>query len=498
MHDAMPHVPAAGESQCVSLVAMLPVLLLLAAAPNSAQLDAQEALNDQLEQRFDGICKSLKSTGGRAPATHVEPPSLVEPKFIRWVKTCSFRALSLSGSATEKSARILWEFDGLTPEGERVTEGGEANAVLTLRKQGWTFTRFEDGTRRLVRRPRARFTEVASDVGLTFPNERVGHLLLGGLAVRDMNGDGRLDVVSTNGTEVVLFTQRADAFGFTPSVISKGHPKMWTSSVTTADLDNDGDADLIVTHHPGPTEVFTNEKGALTLKGTIGVVGQWHSAITADFDVDGALDVALLPYPLESAPTNPLEANNGFSLELYKGDGQLGFSRMAESTKFPKRWTLAAVAADLLSQGRPQLYVANDYGSNDLWKFESDGGLTNVAVQVGVVDRGNGMSADVADFDADGKPDLYVANMFSKAGTRVLSSTKGLPPQLLNAVQKFARGNTLYVAREDGGFEEVASTIGVNRGLWAFGSLMTDYDNDGRLDVAVANGYLSHPNRKDS
>lgn len=474
------------------------VLLALAAAPNSAQLDAQEALNDQLEQRFDGICKSLKATGGRAPATHVRPPSLVEPRFIRWVKTCSFRALSLTGPAKEKTARILWEFDGLTPEGERVTEGGEANATLTLEKAGWVFTRFDDATRRLVRRPRARFTEVASEVGLTFPTERTGHLLLGGLAVRDVDGDGRLDVVATNGTEVVLFTQRKDAFGFTPTLVSAGHPKMWTSSVTAADLDDDGDADLVVTHHPGPVEVFANERGAFTLRGTLGAAGQWHSAITADFDQDGVLDVALLPYPLESAPTNPLEATNGFSLELWRGDGALGFTRWVEATKFPKRWTLAAVAADLLSQGRPQLYVANDYGSNDLWKFEADGGLSNVAGARGVVDPGNGMSADVADFDGDGRADLYVANMFSKAGTRVLSSTKGLPPQLMSAVQKFARGNTLYVARDDGGFDEVAGALGVNRGLWAFGSVLTDFDADGRLDVAVANGYLSHPNRRDS
>lgn len=107
------------------------------------------------------------------------------------------------------------------------------------------------------------------------------------------------------------------------------------------------------------------------------------------------------------------------------------------------------------------------------------------------------MSADVADFDGDGRADVYVANMFSKAGTRVLAATRGLRPELMDRVKKFARGNTLYLAR-DGGFDEVAVATGVNRGLWAFGSVMTDVDSDGRLDVAVANGYLSHPNRRDS
>lgn len=475
---------------------MFALVLVLAASPNIAQLDAQEALNDALEARFDGICKALKASGGRAPQTHVSPPSLVEPKLLRWVKTCSFRALSLSGPPTQKTARILWEFDGLTAEGERITERGEADATLTAKKSGWAFTRFDDARREVVRRPLARFAQVASESGLEFPVKRTGHLLLGGLAVRDLNGDGLLDVVSTDGTDVVLFTQQ-QGLHFKREVISSGHPKMWTSSITAADLDDDGDADLLITHHPGPVELFRNEQGKLTLAGTLGEPGQWHSAITADLDQDGHLDVALLPYPLESAPTNPLEAANGFPLQLYRGDGALGFSRWLKDVPFPKRWTLAAVAADLLGQGRPQLYVANDYGSNDLWRFEADGGASNVASSSGVVDPGNGMSADVADFDGDGRSDLYVANMFSKAGTRVLASAKGLPPELMGTVKKFARGNTLYLSR-DGGFDEQAEPTGVNRGLWAFGSVMTDFDNDGRLDVAVANGYLSHPNRRDS
>lgn len=472
------------------------LLLLLAATPNIEQLDAQEALNDALETRFNALCKELKATGGLAPKSFSSPPSLVQPTELRWVKTCSFRALALKGPANQKTARVLWELDGHDVTGQRVTERGEANATLSLQAGNWAFTRFEHDVHQVVHRPRARFTEVAGELGLTFPTERTGHLSLGGLTVRDLNGDGRLDVAATNGTEVVVFFQ-ANNGSFTPKTIETGHPRMWTSSVSAADFDDDGDADLLVTHHPGPVEVYRNEQGAFALAGTLAQPGEWHSVTVGDFDDDGKLDVALLPYPLEKTPTNMLEATNGWSLELWRGDGKLGFTRWHEETRFPRRWTLAAVAADLLGQGRPQLYVANDFGSNDLWRFEADGGLSEVAKPSGVDDPGNGMSADVADFDGDGREDLYVANMFSKAGTRVLASTKGLPPALMSTVQKFARGNTLYVAR-DGGFDEVAPTVGVNRGLWAFGSVFTDFDNDARLDVAVANGYLSHPNRKDS
>jgi hypothetical protein len=252
------------------------LVLLLAASPNVAQLDAQEALNDVLEARFNGLCSELKSRGGLTSSAFANPPELVQPQELRWVKTCSFRALSLTGPAKAKTARILRELDGLTASGERLTERGEANATLTLQKTGWAFTRFEHDVHQFVRRPRARFTDVANEVGLTFSTPRTGHLLLGGLAVRDVTGDGRLDVLATNGTEVVLFTQSAERFAFTPTVVSAGHPRMWTSSVSAADFDDDGDAHLLVTHHPGPVELFENVEGRFTLRGTVGAPGEWH------------------------------------------------------------------------------------------------------------------------------------------------------------------------------------------------------------------------------
>lgn len=469
------------------------LLLVLSGTPNVAQLDAQEALNDALESRFNALCKALKASGGQDAAGHAAE---VKPKQLRWVKNCSFRALSLSGKGATREATLLWELDGHAADGRRVTERGESSATLTRAKAGWTVTRFDDSGRAVVERPRARFTEVAQEAGLTFPTARVGHLLLGGLAVRDLDGDGRLDVVATDGGDVVAFFQK-DGFHFERRVLTGPRERMWTAGLSAADFDGDGDVDVLVAWNPGPIAVYENTGGAFALKGELGVTGHWQSLVTSDLDGDGQLDLAALPYPLEAVPTRVLETTNGFPLALFRGDGKLGFARWHEDAPFPRRWALAAVAADLLGQGRPQLYLANDYGSNDLWRFEADGGIADAAPTAGVVDPGNGMSADVADWDGDGQLDLYVANMFSKAGTRVLAATKGVSATAMAGLKKFARGNTLYLAR-DGGFQEVAEAQGVNRGLWAFGSVFADVDADGRLDVAVANGYLSHPNRKDS
>jgi hypothetical protein len=115
----------------------------------------------------------------------------------------------------------------------------------------------------------------------------------------------------------------------------------------------------------------------------------------------------------------------------------------------------------------------------------------------GLRDPGNGMSADVGDVNGDGRLDLHVANMFSKAGTRVLAAAAQVRPELKARLDKFAGGNTLYLSRAEGGFDELAQARGVNRGLWAFASIFLDADNDGRLDLAVANGFYSAPNRKD-
>jgi hypothetical protein len=469
------------------------LLLALLGAPNVAQLDVQEALNDALEARFDGLCRALKASGGADVAGHA---GALRPQRLRWVKSCSVRALSLSGRGDTRAAELLWELDGHAADGTRLTERGQSRATLERLRAGWTVTRFDDAGRAIIERPRARFADVAAEAGLTFPTARVGHLLLGGLAVRDVDGDGRLDVVATDGGDVVAFVQRGP-LRFERRVLVGPRPGMWTAGLSLADFDDDGDVDLLVAWNPGPIEVYENAGGAFARMGELGATGQWQSLVASDLDGDGRLDLAALPYPLEGVPTRVLETTNGFPLALFRGDGRLGFSRWLDGAPFPRRWALAAVGADLLGQGRPQLYVANDYGSNDLWRFEADGGVLDAAPAAGLTDPGNGMSADVADWDGDGQLDLYVANMFSKAGTRVLAAARGVRPETMAGLKKFARGNTLYLAR-DGGFTEVAEAQGVNRGLWAFGSVFADVDADGRLDLAVANGYLSHPNRRDS
>lgn len=476
--------------------------LTLSADP---RLDAIEAVNDQLEERFDAICSALKGGARSVPEALAAPGAHPVPQSMVWVTSCSLRALKLDATgATSRAVHLLYELEGRDGDGGRVIERGEADGRVKKLAGAWRLEQFEPTWQHAVRRESPRYLEVGSITGLSIPGTQGAPpptaLLAGGLAVRDFDSDGRLDVVAVEGQSIYLLRNVAGGergYRFERSVIAKAPSGDVVTAAAAGDFDNDGDADLIaVFYRAAAPLVLRNEGGKLEPAGSLDRGGRLQSAIASDLDGDGNLDLAILPYPFSSAlPSDLLDAKNGEPLRLYRGDGKLGFQPWPLPAA-PKRWSLAAQAADLLGLGRPQLYVANDFGSNDLYVFDADGGIRDVAGALGLDDPGNGMSVDVADLDADGRLDLYVANMFSKAGTRVVGNT-GASPRRKAVLEKFARGNTLYLAQPDGGFAERGSQLGVNRGLWAFGSVMVDTDDDGRLEVAVANGYYSDPKRKD-
>ena len=163
-----------------------------------------------------------------------------------------------------------------------------------------------------------------------------------------------------------------------------------------------------------------------------------------------------------------------------------------------RRHSLAAAWEDVDRDGDPDLYVANDYGQNCLYR--NDGGrFTDVADASGVVDHGSGMSVSWGDYDRDGRSDLYVGNMFSNAGNRIARQARFMPDsdaavRALNL--RFAKGNTLFRNVGDT-FEETSPGAGVEMGRWAWSSLFADLDNDGWQDLFVANGYLTTPDTSD-
>ena len=90
--------------------------------------------------------------------------------------------------------------------------------------------------------------------------------------------------------------------------------------------------------------------------------------------------------------------------------------------------------------------------------------------------------------------DLYIGNMFSSAGHRITfqpTFRPDLDPEILGRVQRLARGNSLFRNDGDGTFTDVSLEADVTMGRWAWSSIFTDLNNDSRLDLVVANGYLT-------
>jgi hypothetical protein len=490
-------------------LALTAVTLLLSAAPagpavSLSHIDAQEAVNDSLEVYFDGLCRALK--GGRRDLQREGVAAQVQLPVGAFVQltACSMRALELGEADPkgERRARLYFELDGRTHTGARRSARGEGQALLVRTGQRWSLRSLEPSAR-AVERQSPRFVERTAAAGLTLPARHdeptEAEFQAAGLSVRDLDGDGISDVIALDGPNAWLLRGKPGLTFGPPERLGQAPRDSLFTSAALGDVDGDGDADLALTlHQAGPVRLLRNDgAGHFTPWQLLGESGLHHGALFSDLDGDGLLDLVVVPYPLTMRlPSTFLEADNGQAIEVYRGQADGGLARWA----FPpgverKRWGLAGLAGAFGNYGH-SLYVANDFGTNDLWVFSSDGGVREVAEEAGLTDPGNGMSVDLGDADGDGALDVYIANMFSKAGTRVLAAVpKGV--RSLDLMQKFARGNTLYVNDGDGGYTERAAALGVNRGLWAFASLFADVDDDGVSELAVTNGYLSHANKRD-
>ena len=341
-----------------------------------------------------------------------------------------------------------------------------------------------------------------------------------GLAVGDVNGDGLEDiyVCEAGGLPNRLYVQNQD--GTVTDVSSQSGVDWLERSAATllVDLDNDGDQDLVVTL--GSLIIFAenNGTGHFTVRSNQYAVDEPYSLSAADYDGDGDLDLYVCGYVnyrsspgtegLVSlgfeviAPVPYYDANNGGANALLRNEGSFQFADVTDETGLNKnntRYSFAAAWEDYDNDGDLDLYVANDFGRNSLYQ-NTDGRFTDVAAQAGVEDIASGMSVSWGDYNRDGWVDLYVGNMFSSAGRRVAyqrSFATRNSRQAVAHLQRMARGNTLYANAGDGTFHDVSESAGVTMGRWAWSSNFLDLNNDGWLDLLVANGYFSNEDTHD-
>jgi hypothetical protein len=332
-----------------------------------------------------------------------------------------------------------------------------------------------------------------------------------GLAIGDVNGDGLDDLFlcAAGGLPNRLFLQRQDG---TLEDVAKAWQVDFiepTYGALLVDLDNDSDQDLAFTSGRYLL-IFENvgnrfEQRILRPSDSIA-----RSLNAADYDLDGDLDIFVCGYYSRTGdsigiglPVPYHDANNGVPNYLLQNAGDWNFTDVTRETGLDTnnmRFSYAAAWEDYDQDGDPDLYVANDFGRNNLYRNDStpDGRnrFVDVAAAAGVEDISAGMSVSWGDYNADGLPDIYVGNMFSSAGNRVAYQREFRPADdsgVRNLFRRHARGNSLFANSGDGKFKDVTRSSGTNMGRWAWGSLFCDLNNDGWEDLLVANGLVTSP-----
>ena len=331
-----------------------------------------------------------------------------------------------------------------------------------------------------------------------------------GVAVGDVNGDGLDDlyVCDAGGLPNRLYLQNPD--GTVTDFTEQSHADLLELSTAAllVDLDNDGDQDLVAVARPNVLFAENDGTGRFTWRGGHSDVRLIESICAADYDADGFLDIYVCGYGFDQhhiGPKAPIpyhDANNGEANALLRNDGKFRFLNVTESVGLDvnnSRFSFAAAWEDYDNDGDLDLYVANDFGRNNLYRNDgpaAPGGaprFTDVAAAAGVEDMASGMSVSWGDYNRDGWMDLYVGNMFSAAGNRVLFQRRFIDsgPDHAAHVQRLARGNSLFTNGADGSFQDDSVDAAVFNGRWAWASRFADLNNDGWLDLFVLNGYVT-------
>ncbi|WP_162915604.1 VCBS repeat-containing protein [Paraflavitalea soli] len=386
-------------------------------------------------------------------------------------------------------------------------------------------------------KPSALFTQLpASKTGIHFNNEvqendssqsfinEFGYMG-GGVGIGDFNNDGLPDIFFTgNQVSCRLYINKGN-YQFEDITEKAGiGTHVWATGVSVADINNDGYDDIYVSvfgknlSRRAANLLFINQHN-LSFKESAAEYGLADTsystqAVFMDYDRDGDLDMYLANYLLNGANANTIYARNltGSSPandRLYRNEGiPSGGTHpiftdvtLAAGIK-DDGYGLGVVVSDFNNDHWPDIYVANDFLSDDLlWLNNHDGTFSNVIARGVRHQSYSSMGADAADINNDGLPDIVTLDMMPEVNQRRKTTysfmnyeryqaerAAGYEPGFMRNMLQLNNGSYKKGDTSIPFFSEIGQLAGIATTDWSWSVLMADFDNDGWKDIHITNG----------
>ncbi|MEM1119419.1 MAG: VCBS repeat-containing protein, partial [Bacteroidota bacterium] len=340
----------------------------------------------------------------------------------------------------------------------------------------------------------------------------------GGVGIADFNKDGQLDVYFTgNMVDNRLFLNQTDfAFEDVTEISGTAASKKWSNGVSIVDINGDTWPDIYVCVSALSLAVqpknllFINQGNNVDGIPTFteeaekyGLASTKHSRHAAffDYDLDGDLDVYVLnniidltdPTAYRRKITNGRATNND---QLYQNVGNNEYKEVSDAAGIRfEGYGLGVAIGDVNQDNWPDIYVANDYISNDLLYInQQDGTFKNEIADRTKLQSKFSMGVTLSDFNNDGASDILVLDMLSATNDRLKRHVKesnynNRKNNQYYRYQEQVPRNTLQLNDGQGQFGEIGLHAGIYASDWSWSPLTADFNNDGLLDVYVTNGF---------
>ena len=337
-----------------------------------------------------------------------------------------------------------------------------------------------------------------------------------GVGILDVNNDGLPDVfMASNQTDCRLFLNSGNLqFKDISKEAKISGMGQWVAGVSIADVNADGWDDIYLSCHlkDDPNQrknlLYINQTNS-TFKEEAEQYGLADSGFSIhtvffDYDLDGDLDAFIV-----NQPPNNNEVRNSL-----KAPEELFYSRLYENqnnhfsdVSLAKNissvaYSLSAQVADLNNDGRPDLYLCNDYNLPDALFINEQSIFRNTIASSMKHISNFSMGADIADLNNDGFLDIGTADMVSEDHYRNKANMSGMnPKRFWDLVSKGMHYqymfNTIQLNQGNGLFSEIAQMCGVSNTDWSWAVLFQDFDNDADEDIYITNGLKRDVRNKD-